>query len=341
VVDGFDRDGTAGDEMHLVRAGHRVRASAGEAALSLEDDSLARVKRALPLLWDAWKLAWNAAEDPWEYSVDWPELQRAGLTCNEGRWLIQQGLATHAKEVTSTGDERRRFVSYASLNLSEQTCLVLTEEGCRLARQIGQSCAASSATGTDATAEVVSHERINGHAVDCGESGDNASSDGIVVATVAKPTWDRDRRQLRVGTRVVKEFKVPATNQEIILAVFEEEEWPAKIDDPLPRTPQIDPQRRLHDTINSLNRKSAPPAPPFRRRRIGPRRAMETDPKAPAQGVLIDVTDWPFEVSFPRRRSSLLSAAKNLGRMPTDARFFAPIRMTRGPGVRFARREYC
>ena len=28
----------------------------------------------------------------------------------------------------------------------------------------------------------------------------------------------------------------------------------AKIDDPLPRNPQIDPQRRLHDTINSLNR---------------------------------------------------------------------------------------
>jgi hypothetical protein len=32
------------------------------------------------------------------------------------------------------------------------------------------------------------------------------------------------------------------------------EDWPAKIDDPLPRSPEIDPQRRLHDTINSLNR---------------------------------------------------------------------------------------
>ena len=47
---------------------------------------------------------------------------------------------------------------------------------------------------------------------------------------------------------------MPAANQEIILAVFQEEDWPAKIDDPLPRSPEIDPQRRLHDTINSLNR---------------------------------------------------------------------------------------
>ena len=72
---------------------------------------------------------------------------------------------------------------------------------------------------------------------------------------VRRPKWDRDRRQLRLGTHIVKEFKVPATNQEIVLAVFEEEFWPPRIDDPLPRKSDIDPQRRLHDTINSLNRR--------------------------------------------------------------------------------------
>jgi hypothetical protein len=69
------------------------------------------------------------------------------------------------------------------------------------------------------------------------------------------PKWDSDRRQLRVDATIVKEFKVPATNQVIILAVFEEENWPPKIDDPLPQKSDIDPQRRLHDTINSLNRR--------------------------------------------------------------------------------------
>ena len=48
---------------------------------------------------------------------------------------------------------------------------------------------------------------------------------------------------------------MPAMNQEIVLAVFEEEGWPPRIDDPLPWKSDIDPQRRLHDTINSLNRR--------------------------------------------------------------------------------------
>jgi hypothetical protein len=40
----------------------------------------------------------------------------------------------------------------------------------------------------------------------------------------------------------------------MILEVFQEEHWPPRIDDPLPPKPGIEPQRRLHDTINSLNR---------------------------------------------------------------------------------------
>ena len=40
----------------------------------------------------------------------------------------------------------------------------------------------------------------------------------------------------------------------MILAAFEEEGWPPRIDDPLPPKPDQDPKRRLHDTINSLNR---------------------------------------------------------------------------------------
>jgi hypothetical protein len=57
-----------------------------------------------------------------------------------------------------------------------------------------------------------------------------------------------------VGELVVKRFKAPAANQETILAAFEEEEWPPRIDDPLPPSPDLEPKRRLHDTINSLNR---------------------------------------------------------------------------------------
>ena len=71
---------------------------------------------------------------------------------------------------------------------------------------------------------------------------------------IARPTWDAGRHQLRVGEIIVKEYKLPSPNQETILAAFEEEEWPPSVDDPLPVHPDLDPRRRLHDTIKSLNR---------------------------------------------------------------------------------------
>jgi hypothetical protein len=70
-----------------------------------------------------------------------------------------------------------------------------------------------------------------------------------------RPKWDEQRRQLRVGRVLVKEFKLPSPNQETVLMAFEEEGWPPRIDDPLPPVAQLDPRRRLHDTIKALNRK--------------------------------------------------------------------------------------
>jgi hypothetical protein len=68
------------------------------------------------------------------------------------------------------------------------------------------------------------------------------------------PSWDEQRQELRLGDRVVKRYLTPAPNQQLILATFHEEGWPVHIDDPLPPGPFDDPKRRLHDTINSLNR---------------------------------------------------------------------------------------
>jgi hypothetical protein len=68
------------------------------------------------------------------------------------------------------------------------------------------------------------------------------------------PTWDPHRQQLRLGDKIVKEFKLPAPNQELILMAFEEEGWPVRIDDPLPPHSDQDPKQRLHSTLNALNR---------------------------------------------------------------------------------------
>jgi len=69
-----------------------------------------------------------------------------------------------------------------------------------------------------------------------------------------QPTWDAVDRELRAGPIVIKSFKRPAANQELILSVFEEEGWPKTIDDPLPPVRGMDRRRRLNDAVKRLNR---------------------------------------------------------------------------------------
>ena len=71
---------------------------------------------------------------------------------------------------------------------------------------------------------------------------------------LGKPRYVLPRRILLVGQIVVKHFKVPAGNQELILQSFQEQRWCEMLDDPLPPTPGVDAKRRLHDCINRLNR---------------------------------------------------------------------------------------
>jgi len=76
---------------------------------------------------------------------------------------------------------------------------------------------------------------------------------GTAEEKVALPRWDAARRELCLDGRLVKRFRRPAANQEIILAAFEEEGWPPAIDDPLPGAPGIDPRERLHEAVRRLN----------------------------------------------------------------------------------------
>jgi hypothetical protein len=68
-------------------------------------------------------------------------------------------------------------------------------------------------------------------------------------ACAAEPMLAQD--QVAVNCRIM----APEANQETVLMAFEEDGWPPRIDDPLPPLPQLDPRRRLHDTIKALNRK--------------------------------------------------------------------------------------
>jgi hypothetical protein len=85
-----------------------------------------------------------------------------------------------------------------------------------------------------------------------------ANGAGQLKATI-KPHWDPARRELSLGDRIVKQFQVPASNQELILSAFQEEGWPEHIDDPLTGNHGIDPRTRLNDAIYRLNRSQRKP----------------------------------------------------------------------------------
>lgn len=82
---------------------------------------------------------------------------------------------------------------------------------------------------------------------------------GRVAAETPVPKWSSHARELTYAGVIVKHFRRPAPNQEIVLTAFEEESWATRIDDPMPPQAGQDSKRRLHDTINALNRNQIQP----------------------------------------------------------------------------------
>lgn len=193
-------------------------------------DSFSEARSGLRLLLDAYRYSEELDCDVWEFALEWPFLEKAGLTINQLRWLVIKGLADHARDVTGRNDKSRRFRRGGPLLSHKRTCLVLTARGAAEVPDILQNGVALSADARPAE-----------------------SSSQSVTPSVC-PIWDCERQELRFGDLLVKRFKLPSPNQETILMAFEEERWPPRIDDPLPQRPNIDAKKRLHDTIKSLNR---------------------------------------------------------------------------------------
>ena len=77
------------------------------------------------------------------------------------------------------------------------------------------------------------------------------------------PKWERDRQELKVGSVVVKRFKLPAAEQVTILAAFEDSAWSQRIANPLPSGPYHANCRPLQAAIDALNRNQLRPLVQF------------------------------------------------------------------------------
>jgi hypothetical protein len=186
---------------------------------------------ALGLLLEAYDYAHQLERNVWDFAVEIETLRATGLSNSDLRWLQCKGYVVHAAETNPPGQDGRTFRQTGSLTFTKRTCFVLSEAGTVFARQLLETRGNRNEPKKHATAHPVRQS-----------------------VRPPVPKWDKERQELRLGDVIVKQFKVPAPNQELILASFEEEGWPPRIDDPLPPHPDQDAKRRLHDTIVTLNR---------------------------------------------------------------------------------------
>lgn len=220
----------------------------------------------LQMLLQALDYAHELDRDVWEFAVELPVLQKAGLSSSDLRWLVCKGYADHAREITSESNSGRSFRYQKNLAMWKRSCFVLTNLGVDFAQNSDMQL---STQNNESTPPRVYSSRLQAGAyVEGDNSATNGERDGSAARTddckSMTPTWDCDRQELRLGPQVVKEFRLRSPNQVTILTAFEEEEWPAKIDDPLPPHTDIDVKQRLHDTIKSLNRNQKRPLIRFR-----------------------------------------------------------------------------
>jgi hypothetical protein len=213
------------------------------------------VQSALAQLAQADACARSTQCDPWDFAVEIAALIAEGLTTSDLRWLVRKGYLEHAYEVTRPRDTARRFRTCRNLAFAERTCFVLTETGRRL-------MAAGGPPPSDDPRPTDCRERLQDRR----------------ARPARAPLWDRDTRILRVDGCIVKQFKAPSPSQEAILMTFEQEGWPAAIDDPLPPHPAQDGKRRLRNAIQSLNTNQKTPLLHFRGDGAGQRIVWELIP---------------------------------------------------------------
>jgi hypothetical protein len=185
------------------------------------------IRAALALLQHALDCARDAQAPPWDFALEIGQLYAAGLTTTDLRWMVAKEFVEHADETSGHGNEHRSFTPSRGFNFLPTTCVLLTTKG-----------AARAARENAASFDVIPEAN--------GKSHPRAS---------LKPQWDAARRELSLGGRMVKQFHVPARNQELILSAFQKEDWPESIDDPLTDEIGIDPKTRLNDAIYRLNHK--------------------------------------------------------------------------------------
>ncbi len=168
---------------------------------SVSADRQTRLASTLALLQEALNDAQKTDTDPWQFAVTEAELLDVGMRLTDLRWLVAVGVLDHAAEIRCRSGPKRVFRRVSSLAFAKGSCFVLSTTGMQFLNERPSMMAQ--------TEEIA------------------------VLSGRDLPHWDGELRVLMIHGLVVKRFRTPASSQELILATFQEDGWPLRIDDPL------------------------------------------------------------------------------------------------------------
>lgn len=192
----------------------------------------------LSVLLEACDWARGSGIDPWQFAVRIERLRESGFSETHLSWLLCSGNLEHAREFTPPSDDQRSFRNVGRLNFGKRSCFVLSETGIAWARTICGAVHEACPLSADLPAAPA-----------------RGAAAILVTAhdAIPSPHWERDRRRLTLNSDLLMELSMRAQNLLRILDVFQEENWPQQIDDPLPTIGGVDSKRRLRSAIAKLN----------------------------------------------------------------------------------------
>jgi hypothetical protein len=176
------------------------------------------LRSALLQLQEAYELASSENRPIEEFAIRLSSLILGGSSAPAVQWLLNGGYVQQVLDIRS----RRLEKSLANGSLLDRSCLVATVSGQALARALNAQ-------------PKVRSEPVRG-------------------GKPLKPAWNKETSELRVGAQVVKCYTRPAPNQFLILQTLQELKWKPHADDPLPVSGDLDPRKRLTNTVQRLNR---------------------------------------------------------------------------------------
>jgi hypothetical protein len=178
--------------------------------------------QALLRLFEAYGDAREFNQELWQFALQLPALRAENIPDRILRRLVAQGLVAHALETTRSDDCKRTMREVGHLEFGERSCFALTARGVAVAMAL------------------VSVK-------------DRTPVEEPIAQLPAFVSCEDGRRELRLGDAVVKVFRWPARNQELVLTAFQEQDWTRRILNPIPPRAGVDCWLRLHNTVLRLN----------------------------------------------------------------------------------------